>query len=199
MFNFLNKRVYSKNILLCWSFSHCFPPHKKLRLLDSCIYFLCNILMCVCIRLFFATPWTVAHQVPLSTRFPRQGYWGGLPFSSPGDLPDPGIDLVSLALQADSSPLGHLGSPFYDIDLAKNSFVTAYRKAQMNFLANPIHKFIVVQSQVVSDSCQPPWTAARQASLSLTISWSLPKFAHKQMLICKWSIPLSTPLFFHKW
>ena len=106
---------------------------------------------------------------------------------------------MSLALQADSLPLGRLGSPFYDIDLAKNSFVTAYRKARMNFLANAIHKFIVVQSQVVSDSCQPPWTAARQASLSLTISWSLPKLAHKQMRICKCSIPLSTPLFFHKW
>ena len=47
IFSFLNKSIYSRNILLCWSFSHCFPPHKKLRLLDSCIYFLCNILMSV--------------------------------------------------------------------------------------------------------------------------------------------------------
>ena len=40
----------------------------------------------------FGTPWTVAHQVPLSVGFPRQGYWSGLPFPSPGDLPDPGIE-----------------------------------------------------------------------------------------------------------
>ena len=42
-----------------------------------------------------ATPWTVAHQLPLSIRFSRQEYWNGLPFSSPGDLPDPGIELWS--------------------------------------------------------------------------------------------------------
>ena len=39
----------------------------------------------------FATPWTVAHQAPLSMGFSRQEYWSGLPFPSPGDLPDPGI------------------------------------------------------------------------------------------------------------
>ena len=38
----------------------------------------------------FATPWTVAHQAPLSMKFSRQEYWSGLPFSSPGDIPDPG-------------------------------------------------------------------------------------------------------------
>ena len=46
----------------------------------------------------FATPWTVAHQAPLSTGFPRQEYWSGLPFPSPGDLPDPGIEPMSPAL-----------------------------------------------------------------------------------------------------
>ena len=42
--------------------------------------------------------------------FPRQEYWSGLPFPPPGDLPDPGIKPMSSALQADSLPLGHLGS-----------------------------------------------------------------------------------------
>ena len=49
----------------------------------------------------FATPWIVAHQAPLSMGFSRQEYWSGLPFPSPQDLPDPGIELrspVSLAL-----------------------------------------------------------------------------------------------------
>ena len=50
----------------------------------------------------FATPWTVAYQVPLSMGFSRQEYWSGLPFPSPGDLPDPGIDPGSPALQADA-------------------------------------------------------------------------------------------------
>ena len=46
----------------------------------------------------FATPWTAACQVPLSMGFSRQGFWSGLSFPSPGDLPDPGIELVSSAL-----------------------------------------------------------------------------------------------------
>ena len=40
----------------------------------------------------FATSWTVAHQAPSSMGFSRQEYWNGLPFPSPGDLPDPGIE-----------------------------------------------------------------------------------------------------------
>ena len=50
----------------------------------------------------FATPWTVAHQAPLSMEFSRQEYWGGLAFPPPGDLPVPEIEPRSLALQADS-------------------------------------------------------------------------------------------------
>ena len=46
--------------------------------------------------------WTVAHQAPLSMGFSRQEYWSGLPFPFPGDLPDPGLELRSLALQADA-------------------------------------------------------------------------------------------------
>ena len=52
--------------------------------------------------LALATPWSVAQQAPLSMGFSRQEYWSRLPFSSPGDLPDPGTELESPALQADS-------------------------------------------------------------------------------------------------
>ena len=48
----------------------------------------------------FATPWTVAYQASLFMGFSRQEYWSGLPFTSPGDLPDQGIEPGSLALQA---------------------------------------------------------------------------------------------------
>ena len=63
--------------------------------------------MCVCIFAvvqslshvqFFVTPWTVAHRAPLFMVFSRQEYWSGLPFCSPGDLPDPGIEPTSPAL-----------------------------------------------------------------------------------------------------
>ena len=52
----------------------------------------------------FATPWTVAYQAPLSMGLSRQEYWSGLPFPSPGDIPNPGIEPGSPALQADSLP-----------------------------------------------------------------------------------------------
>ena len=52
----------------------------------------------------FATPWTVAYQAPPSVGFSRQEYWSGLPFPSPGDLPNPGIEPRSPALQADALP-----------------------------------------------------------------------------------------------
>ena len=50
----------------------------------------------------FVTPWTVAYQAPPSMGFSRQEYWSGLPFPSPGHLPDPGIEPMSPALQADA-------------------------------------------------------------------------------------------------
>ena len=59
--------------------------------------------MCVCVLShvqLFATPWTVAHQAPLSIEFSRQEYWSRLPFSPQGDLTNPGIQPVSLASPA---------------------------------------------------------------------------------------------------
>ena len=75
--------------------------------------------MCVCVchtRIVFShvqilvTLWTVACQAPLSMGFFRQEYWSGLTFPSPGDLPDPGIEPASLALQVASLPLSHKSS-----------------------------------------------------------------------------------------
>ena len=88
---------------------------KKSLLGYSCFTMLCYFLLyskmnqphvyiyihvCVCaracsIKIGFATQWTIALQAPLPTWFSRQEYWSGLPFPSPGDLPDPGIKLVS--------------------------------------------------------------------------------------------------------
>ena len=62
----------------------------------------------------FATLWTIAHQAPLSMEFSGQEFWSGLPFSSPGDLPDSGIKSRSPALQADSSPSEILWPPYQE-------------------------------------------------------------------------------------
>ena len=61
----------------------------------------------------FATLWTVAFQAPLSMGLSRQEYWSGLPFPSPGDLPNQGIEPGSPALQAD--PLSHQGSTYVSL------------------------------------------------------------------------------------
>ena len=68
-----------------------------------------------------ATPWTAAHQAPLSVGFSRQEYWSGLPFPSPGDLLGPGFEPVSPAWQVDSLPLSQPGK-------------------QMRFLNSKIHR-----------------------------------------------------------
>ena len=58
------------------------------------------ILVCMLSRVwFFATPWTI-HKAPLSMEFPRQEYWSGLPFASPGNLPNPGVETACLASPA---------------------------------------------------------------------------------------------------
>ena len=93
----------------------------------------------------FATPWTVAHQAPLSMGFSRQESWSGLPFPSPGDLPDTGIEPRSPALQADaltSEPPGNfLGSVYFgqlEVDRLQNFSVFNVNKNRCNlrFLLN---------------------------------------------------------------
>ena len=73
------------------------------------------LLYTVCLLLshvqFFVTPWTVASQVLVRIELPRQEYWSGLPFDSPGDLPNPGIKLGSLTLKVDSLPFEPPGKP----------------------------------------------------------------------------------------
>ena len=74
--------------------------------------------VCVCAQSFsqvrlFVIPWTIACQAPMSMGFSRQECWSGLPFPSPGDLPDPGIKPRSPALQADTLPSETPGKPFF--------------------------------------------------------------------------------------
>ena len=59
-----------------------------------------------------AIPWTVAYHAPPSIEFSRQEYWSGLPFPSPGDLPDQGIEPRSPASQADTLPSESPGKPY---------------------------------------------------------------------------------------
>ena len=78
------------------------------------------------------TPWTVAHQVPLSVGFSRQEYWSGLLCPPPGDLPNPGIGPKSPALQVDSLPSEPPGKP-------KNTGVGSLSLLQGNFLTQELN------------------------------------------------------------
>ena len=69
----------------------------------------------------FVTPWTVARQAPLSLGFPRQEYWSGLPFPSPGDLPDPRMESTSPAL---AGRLFITESPAKPTSVLRNIFFT---------------------------------------------------------------------------
>ena len=102
----------------------------------------------------FVTPWTVDHQAPLFMEFFSQEYWSGLSFSSPGDLPNPGIEHRSPALQADSLPSESPGKPSYL--LLCNQFSSVQLLSCVQLFATP-------------------WPAACQTSLSITNSLSLPK------------------------
>ena len=99
-----------------------------------------------CVRLFERL-WTVACQVPLSMGFPKQEYWSGLPFPSPGNLPNPGIKPTSL------------GSPA----LAGGVFTTEPP-------GKPLTSGSVQFSSVASDSLRPPWTVAYEAPQSMGFS-----------------------------
>ena len=67
-----------------------------------------------------ATPWPVAYEAPLSMGFPRQSYWRGLPFPSPGDLPDPGIEPSLPHCRQTLYRLSHQGSRHPYLDKLKN-------------------------------------------------------------------------------
>ena len=88
-----------------------------------------NLVAKLCLSL--ATPWTVDHQAPLPMGFSRQAYWSGLPFPSPGDLPNPGIEPGSPALQADSlpsEPPGNTALPRYPLYFNSSQFNLSCKK-----------------------------------------------------------------------
>ena len=108
------------------------PPHNRWYQLPIGLYTGIHLGKKMCIHaggggglvaklcLTLATPWTVACQAPLSKGFSRREYWSGLPFPSPEDLPDSGIEPRYPALQADSLPTELWGKPRTHIDEGPN-------------------------------------------------------------------------------
>ena len=94
------------------------------HLLVTFILLLCPFVCCcycLVVSNSFVTPWTIAHQAPLSMGFPRQEYWSGLPCLSPGDLPYPGSNPCLLHWQVDSLPLSLLKSCTFCLSVSLGS------------------------------------------------------------------------------
>ena len=90
---------------------HILTMPKQSHTKKRCYFYYClSAYSLSCVQLF-ETPWTAAHQALLSIGFSRQKYWSGLPFPSPGNLPDQGSNPNLWHWQLGSLPLGHQGSP----------------------------------------------------------------------------------------
>ena len=139
----------------------------------------------------FATPWTLSYQPPPSMGFSRQEYWSGLPFPSPGDLPDPGIEPASPALQADALPSEPPWKPYSEVLLLSHfSRVDSVQpqRRQPTRLPSPwaspgkntgmgchfLLQCMKVKMKLKSLSCvlllETPWTATHQAPTPMGFS-----------------------------
>ena len=131
--------------------------------------------------------WTldyVACQAPLSIGFSRQEYWSGLPCPPPGDLPDPGIKPAPLKSPA-------LADGFFTTSAtweAPNYLVTCLISIFFARLSSSVQLLSHVQLFAT------PWTAARQASLSITNSWSLLKLTSVRLVMPSNHLILCCPL-----
>ena len=96
------------------------------------------------------TPWTVAYQAPLSIGFSRQEYWSGLPFPSPGDLPNPGIEPRSTALQAECFTVRATGEYFHYMNMSQKEYPVVRGTFSIYFLCVFV-KIILVYFLIVMD------------------------------------------------
>ena len=163
---------------------------------------LCCVLSCLSCVWLFATPWTVAHQAPLSTGFSRQGYWKGLPCSPPRDFPSPSIEPgspASPALQVDSFTTEPWGKPgilgvciCFGIKL--HTCPPALQQGNRTwackwvFLKHLSKYFILQITQLKTSRCMPKLKLMSSILFSLTTSWvSLNSNIYSSLLhdICK--------------
>ena len=126
----------------------------------------------------FAILWTAVHQAALSMEFSRQEYWSGLPFPIPGDLPNPGLEPMSLMSPA----------------LVGGFFTTNTTWCFKPVIHHPSNSDSSVQSLCHVQLFATPWTAAHWASLSITNSQSLLKLMSIELVMPSNHLMLCRPL-----
>ena len=127
------------------------------------------------------TPWTAACQAPLSMGFPRQEYWSALPFPSAGDLSNPGIEPMSLALQVGSLPLSHQESPTVPIpeEIGKDSRSGPACTSVVGILGEEMHTAGsgLLRTSLPCSTVHPspaPWVKAKASFCRVREKTSLP-------------------------
>ena len=135
----------------------------------------------------FATPWTVAHQAPLSMAFSRQRYWRGLPCPPPGDLPDPGIEPMSLLSPALAGEFFTTGITWEapNRDTAIGS-VAQHSDSSREDVRIPLgHSLYHIIQSILNDALEPELPTAPNPGSSLLACHKLTSFklSFKQLLI----------------
>ena len=145
---------------------------------DSSIY-VCACMHSCSVTSNSARPWTIAHKTPVSMRFFQQEYWSGLPFPILGYLPNPGMEPMSLMSPA----------------LAGGLFTTNTTWCFKPVIHHPSNSDSAVQSLSGAWLFATPWTAAHQASLSITNSQTLLKFTSIELVMPPKHLKSCHPLF----
>ena len=125
----------------------------------------------------FVTPWTVAHQVSPSMKFSRQEYWSGLPFPSPEDLPDPGIEARCPASQVDALPLE---PPAIWAPACDPSVGTLGSLWQDPVCVTPVHPLLFSSEALGMRAC--PYVASPEASQVL-LAFPVSRFSYITFLL----------------
>ena len=131
----------------------------------------------------FTTPWTVAYQAPQSMEFSRQEYWSGLPFPSPGDLPNPGIESKSPSLQVDSLPSEPWGKLWKQWE---TSFWGTPKSMQMVAVAMKLKDTCSLEENVVYD--QPRQHSKKQRHYSANKGPSSQSCGFSNSHVCLWEL-----------
>ena len=120
----------------------------------------------------FATRWTVAHQAPPSMGFSRQEYWSGLPFLSPGDLPNPGIKPRSPALQADAFNLWATREAHECSNYCTNALISHASKVLLKILQARLQQYM---NRELPDVQAGFWKGRRTRDQIANIYWIIEK------------------------
>ena len=139
-----------------------------------------------CVRLF-VTPWTVAHQAPPSMGFSRQEYWSGLPFPSPGDLPNSGIEPRSPSMQADtltSEPiLVNSNICYCEIVINTQTWSVGFHQPAATFIISRRLYNVTVKP----DTLFPKHALHTSSSLYLCSSFVFLEYPYHSL--CRWHLP----------